>query len=520
MSETPAPYIVGPLAGPHLSGLTGYNVQARYLDAFVKAPFPEATRFAAWPSHTERSREPGAKAAVDECRRIIAPRLMRPPVGVVRDGRRCLHLWGALQVSVPADGRRLEARWAEGGVDSAPLVNASLMRPVSQRQWPAAFGLLIPSVFRSRGLGLVAEMPIGRWANACLSLTFRPCIDFRALRRSLLAFLDLDRLTLSVANRVFPNQWVQGADFNWVGRNHRALALVAIERPRLLPFLSILPRDRDLASHEPIALVEEMFVAAGMERAAFRHLETWGSEAFDAAAARVECADYRALVAEIANALHRLGVREKPPELFMEIVGVELEELGGRRRRPLLGGCLPEWYLRALYQECLRDDAVDRLIDDGELVRSRNWLRKVQPRPDANQRRAGWTWIAARSAGEEFENQEAEPLPEAWKVDFEDFTDGLYRVTAIRDAQSLREEGSMMKNCIATYHAACADGQVVVFSIRHAESGDRIACMSAIKRFDSQGHACWTLEQLAGRRNTRVEALKPLAEGVVRRLRP
>ena len=33
-------------------------------------------------------------------------------------------------------------------------------------------------------------------------------------------------------------------------------------------------------------------------------------------------------------------------------------------------------------------------------------------------------------------------------------------------------------------------------------------------------NASWTLEQLAGRRNTRVDALRPLAEGVVRRLRP
>jgi hypothetical protein len=75
-----------------------------------------------------------------------------------------------------------------------------------------------------------------------------------------------------------------------------------------------------------------------------------------------------------------------------------------------------------------------------------------------------------------------------------------------------------MKNCLLGFHAACAEGMAVVFSIRAAATGERVACMSVVKRIDIHGEESWILGQLAGRRNTRADGLEPLAQRVVRRV--
>jgi hypothetical protein len=399
-----------------------------------------------------------------------------------------------------------------------PLIWANLRRPISTLRWADAFEPLLEGAYRARGWRFHRPESLDRWIRVSLGSTFRKAIDFRALRRSVLEFLSLDRLTLSIANRMFPDDAILSERFNWVARNAQALALPAIEHPRLLPFLWILSHESaKYSGGDPIEAAERILTEAGMERAAFRKLETWGWEGFGAARAHAEFTDCKETIAKLANLLHRLGIRGEPPELFMQIAGANLDDAWANRRRLETDGPLPDWYLRALYEECFDDDAGYRLIDGHELQRSRNWLRQARLAPDANQRRAGWSWIAAQSAGEEFECEDG--VRSTWPVHCVDHVDGIHQVVAIRSIDALRREAAAMKNCLARFHLACAEGMAVVFSIRVAETGERVACMSAIKRADAGGAEYWTLGQLAGRRNTRVDELEPLAERVVRRLR-
>jgi hypothetical protein len=483
------------------------DFRTQYLEPFVKGPLPAQARFATWPRDLDRSREADAKAIVEECRELFASRLAKAPVGIARGDLRSVYLWGLLRISTYENGRKLDARWTDEGMNTrAPLMWANLRRPISVLRWVDAFEPLIEAAYRARGWRFHRPESLDRWIRLSLGSTFRKSVDFRALRRSVLEFLSLDRLTLSIANRVFTDSAIPSELFNWVARNAQALALPAIERPRLLPFLWILSHTAaKYSGGDPIEAAERIFTDAGIERAAFRKLEAWGWEGFSAAISQAEFMDCKETVAKLANSLHRLGIREEPPELFMQIAGANLD------------GPLPDWYLRALYEECLDDDAVYRLIDGHELQRSRNWLRLARPAPDANQRRAGWSWIAAQSAGEEFESEDG--ISSTWPVHCADHVDGIHQVVAIRNIDALREEAAAMKNCLAQFHLACAEGMAVIFSIRVVETGERVACMSAIRRADAGGAQHWALGQLSGRRNTHVDELEPLAERVVRRLR-
>jgi hypothetical protein len=494
------------------------DFRTQYLKPFVKGPFPTQARFATWPRDLDRSLEAGAKAIVEECRELFASRLAKAPVGVARGDLRSVYLWGLLRISTYENGRKFDARWTEEGTDTiAPLIWANLRRPISTLRWVDAFEPLLEAAYRARGWRFHRPESVDRWIRLSLSSTFRRSIDFRAFRRSVLEFLSLDRLTLSIANRMFPDDAILSELFNWVARNSQTLALPAIERPRLLPFLWILSHESaKYSGGDPIEAAERIYTEAGIERAAFRKLETWGWEGFSAARSHAEFTDCKETIAKLANSLHRLGIRGEPPELFMQIAGADLDGAWANRRRLEADAPLPDWYLLALYDECFDDDAAVRLIDGHELQRSRNWLREMRPSPDANQRRAGWSWIAAQSASDEFECEDG--VRSTWPVHCADHEDGIHRVVAIRDLAALRQEAAAMKNCLARFHLACAEGMAVVFSIRVAETGERVACMSAIRRVDVKGAECWTLGQLAGRRNTRVDGLQPLAERVVRRL--
>jgi len=56
-----------------------------------------------------------------------------------------------------------------------------------------------------------------------------------------------------------------------------------------------------------------------------------------------------------------------------------------------------------------------------------------------------------------------------------------------------------MKNYLADYEEECARGEMLVFSIRAAQSGKRLACFSTAR--DEETDA-WALQQLAGKLNT------------------
>lgn len=498
---------------------------ARVFDPCTKSGFPPPRlKHWRWPHQYGAAREAPARLVAQESFEEIATRLARAPVGLVQAGRRCVRLWGVFEISVDARGGNLHGKYLEP-VDQRAEVTADLRRPLGQTWWVDAFAPIVREAQSRRGWPRSPAISANTWLRTVLGSSFRPCLDFRALRRQALNFLQLDQLTLSVCNRIFPGARVEAGKFNWVGDNLHALALVAVEHPRLLPFLFPLSFGERPVGLDALDDAAQAYATHGMLPAAFRKLERWGWDAFEWAANTSLFVDARRVVAEIANALHRLGISGEAPRLFGYLLGHGLEAGGPPHAEPRLEDILPDWFLRALYEACMDDDMDDddeaHVLLHAQFLEAFAWLQRANPAPDANQKRAGWRWIVEQAAREAVAREavaQEEPGPPRWSMTFEDYVEGGYRIVALRDAASLAEEARAMKNCLHRYDHACATGRIAVFSIREAGSDKRVACLSAEKRFDARGMPCWELGQLHGYANSDASWLFPVAQGAVRRL--
>jgi hypothetical protein len=328
--------------------------------------------------------------------------------------------------------------------------------------------------------------------------TFRKYVHWNRLRRTLLEFLAPDPLTYSLTRRIF-DDWRPGLDcFNWVGRHIRELALVAIDRPGMLPFLQHVDK---LSSGSLLENFRSEMENAGMSPSAFRKLESWGHGCF-AAAMESPFADWKEVMVRVANLLDRLRVQGECPPTLGQIATY------GDGQFP------PDWFMRAALVEVRRledEDPEDCCPLDVEDALA--WLASKSPKPDENQRRAGWDWISAQAWKHRLATDAEAAKP--WPVPLEECMLGNFAVVPIRSRVELREEGEKMSNCLATWGDACASGRFAVFSIRDAAGKQRIASFSLEK-----GELSWKVRQIAGKANAKVpEELQLIAHEVAARAR-
>jgi hypothetical protein len=414
--------------------------------------------------------------------------------------RRRVHLWGMVEVSVAGDGNDLQVRFLDSEPEAGrPLESADLTRPIGGYAFVFAFMPLLVRMSREGKLDPRALVgPTGDWMRDALRRAFRNLVDWRRLRRAVLAFLAPDPLIYALTRRVFEGSRAGIDDFNWVARHERELSLVALEHPRLLPFLQY-------TSGKEGALMPQLdrwLASAGLTPSARRKLERWGYGPFALVGEAEVFAEGVELIASYANLLDRLQVEDVPPEMFSRLAQVAKPSA-------------PDWFHRALLAEVCRlsldcpDDPYPPAFED-----ARAWLASNPSAPDANQARAGWAWIEAQAGKFRLAKDKSSRNP--WTVPCEAFETGAHRVVPICTLADLHEEARLLRNCLDTYGDHCAFGRVGVFSIR-ALDGRRLACF-ALKRVAAP--ALWEIIQVAGPANTEASAeLVDIAEAVLFRAR-
>jgi hypothetical protein len=333
------------------------------------------------------------------------------------------------------------------------------------------------------------------------------------MRRAILKFLALDRLTRSIANRIFDNS-PTAAQFNWCGRHRDALSLMAIEHPALLPFLRWVEFDGRSLDADPETALSALLAMEGIDPAAGKRLERWGYEPFarfeeDWTGDRSICG-----IIGFANLLARLGLNEPPPAFFSHCVGAAISWFYGRD--PDFGSRIPDWFMRAMLNaiESMEDEE-DEIGFGEEVLAAMPWIAARPPPPDSNQCKAGWPWIMERVREFELRRAKAE-----WPVPLEEAVIRGYQVVPIGSLAQLRAEAQEMKNCLVNYAEPCGAGAMAIFSIRKpgATGPRRVANASAV-RTRVRDRVTWSLHQVAGKANSEVSGeIEQVAEEIVRAL--
>ena len=452
------------------------------------------------------ARRATAMRVLEGCRGEIAERLALGAVGFECAGRRHVLLWDLMDVSVAVDGSGMQVAWpAHGKGMGVAKPRADLSIPIGGYAWPTIFDPILFEAWRGEGLDvhMLGGGPTGEWMRHTLRRTFRRYVDWNRLRRAVLAYLRLDPLVVSIMRRLFEGDCPDIDHFNWVHRNASELARIAIESPRLLPFLRLVGRKE---AGTPLENLEALLQAGGIAPSARRKLERWGYPAFDAAIDSALFHDFASVAAGFANLLDRLQVEDEPPVVFAQLA---VDQAGAFK---------PDWFLRALLEELRRLEGED-LGDMPPFAweDALAWLASGPAEPDENQRRGGWEWI--ESQAEKFAATGARAAMDAWPVPCEAFESGPWRIVPIRNHAELREEARAMRNCLEKFEGDCAAGRLAIFSIRELEGGKRVACFSMARVAGSPGD--WKLMQIAGEANAEVpHALVDPAIEALRRCSP
>ena len=434
------------------------------------------------------ARRAKALNVLERCREEICEHLDFGAVGWEAAGRRHVLLWDLMVVSVASDGSDLRADWPAHERDmSVCIPRADLSIPIGSYRWYTAFDPVLFEAARSTGLDVrtLDGGPTGEWMRQSLRRTFRRYVDWNRLRRAVLGQLAPDPLDVSLTRRIFGGCAPGFREFNWVHRHSPELALVAIENPRLVPFLRIAAAN---PVDGPLEAFEGLLRDARINASARRKLEVWGYPVFGEALDAALFSDAASLMSKLANALDRLQVRNEPPSVFGALAVRDAKAI------------YPDWFLRALLDELwlLEDEGFDQTppLLYSEAIR---WLDTDPPPPDSNQRRAGWRWVEARASAHSAAEEEG--ATRTWSVPCGDFETGPWRVVAIRNRRELQEEARAMHNCLERYEADCRFEAMAVYSIRDRASGGRAACFSL--ELDLEDHV-WRLGQVSGRGNCRV----------------
>lgn len=300
-------------------------------------------------------------------------------------------------------------------------------------------------------------------------------------------------LVRSLANRIFGSPPPAGAT-EWVAARAAALALVGIEHPAILPFLRVVACDKTaFRSSDPVATLQGMLLGAGMEENAWKRLERWGYSAFRALGADVMDP---ACIARYANLLLRMDLLAPPPPEFAAVA------FAMGRHRSRIGAPpdlerLPTWLLRGALEALLALASPDEhagLVADARCAV--DWLLDTRPEVDANQRRAGWSWVMGQARA--FKKARALAAKARWQVPAGEMTFGNWWVVPIRCPAQLADEAAAMKNCLEDYESELVGGDFAVYSIRDALTTERFACFSVAR--DGAGDP-WSVQEAVGRMN-------------------
>lgn len=312
---------------------------------------------------------------------------------------------------------------------------------------------------------------------------------FRRLQRGLPELLQIPPqiLRLAMTSRSQPQARRLSVDaLNAVWQESRAFALVEREHPHLLPLLLALCLDPQQQSRieqaDPIRTLKERLRAAGLTEACWRYLTRNGARAIRTAwqLAGRERQAWRVAVAWL-RMLDDAGLPPFPPAVIARAFARAYSGHLGERVdiRDGFHAEVPKAVLRATMLEADRRRSADRLRGfERECLGVMAWAARQVAPMDSNLAKAGWSAYVRRWREDEVLTARlANVRHRFWSCSVHSFNVAAVTVVPIESGHDLVIEARALHNCLHEFVDRCAAGDVEIYSVRDALSGERLGCV-------------------------------------------
>lgn len=151
---------------------------------------------------------------------------------------------------------------------------------------------------------------------------------------------------------------------------------------------------------------------------------------------------------------------------------------------------------RALAQAEYRGVSASAFIED-EFIPVISWwfTKRASVELDHLQAKSGWPWLRGRWT-EARKRRSLPPKGTEWSAPLRSAEVGHLRFLPLRSLSALRDEGEVMRHCVADLADCCRKGCIHVFSVRDARTLERVATLALQGRGST-----WTVVDLKGEEN-------------------
>jgi hypothetical protein len=344
---------------------------------------------------------------------------------------------------------------------------------------------------------------------------------FRRLRRyDLPHALKLDPTLVRIAMKIWHGAgWLSADEYALVWQKEHALRRLEKENAQLVPVVAPIVLYGEAGTGDPVADLKQRCRGAGISAAAWRYLTRHGWRIFKVPWELSPGRSRLDFAIGYLRALDRAGLPPPPPpSLLKPWSNLYIDATYDRQRENRswfdLAGCV----LRPALLEADRlrhSPDLPRFIQNFLLVV--NWALQTEPRPDSNQRRAGWHWLLRQAREWEAELRlDSVEDNQRWPTYIDPFEDGGLIIQPLQSAAELTLEARRMRNCLAEYTDACADGFVRIFSVRTDPAARPLADIG-VEREDDTGR--WIVTECKGFANQPAEpCIGAIGAALVQRL--
>lgn len=291
-----------------------------------------------------------------------------------------------------------------------------------------------------------------------------------------------------------------------------------VENPRLLPLLTAwldaFRVDPSPGLTDAVPAIRTQLLSEGLPSKAWRYLCKNGMRGL--VRDKSSGLGWRSMVAWLAT-LGLAGWPDLPPRGFIGLLndtaGLPVGQAGDNSG-------VPGWFWNWTCQQahgCRDDPQAYRQLQDK--VAQWAWLvRRYRPHPDANQQRRRLRWL------ESWANRQEQLTHLSDDICWSDWLGDLpwqrierLTVVPLLSPRALRREGDALRNCAYRYLSACQEEEYLMLSLRHPESGKRLALLGLKRHADSDE---WTRDQISGSCNRPVPSwIRAVADEVVAMVR-
>ncbi len=339
----------------------------------------------------------------------------------------------------------------------------------------------------------------------------RELVDIERINRETIAALDLNADVLAIAELV-PRIEFKEIDGHWYSRvwqEIESLRELLYHAPNLLPLgYSGLVNGCLWGGSDILKQIKSVLRQEGLSKNGWRDLIKLPRQTVDALIPAFPAGEeiFERFVS--AYSVYRFAREEGPPgfaERLSHKAAGSLHELPVAAIR-IMAREVQERAENGVIQNFFGDDFTAVCV----------WLREEEPRL-TTLRNPGWQGLVERARiykSDMFEPMEIYmPRNLSWESALPEHEDAGFLFVPLTSSEALREEGEIMKHCVAQYDVDCASGKSRIFSVRSVRSRQRLATIE-LHVDDLLMKKKWFLGQLKGKSNAKVS--KRLTEAAIR----